>query len=148
MRFDAYAIYKGIEFEVDELDDGRFKLYSRGKPFENLGFEETSTHGVFTKIVTRKEIETAYGIDNFARYKGYNFGISIRSRFKEKENKIMLISSRKSIAEKLGMEMAEQSIYEKWINIDEAEQIWEERKPIYGFQLPNWIKPLEVIKRK
>ncbi len=150
MRFGAIAIYQGKEFDITPQDDEKnFELFTRNPQAKTMGFVEDKTHpGVYCKIVKRKAIETAYGIDNNARYKGHDFGVLPESRYKEKENKILIIGGDEELAKKLGMEMTDRYVYEKWIDIDEAEMIWEERKPIYGFQLPEGMKPLEIIKKK
>ncbi len=149
MRFGKIAIYQGKEFDITPQDDGKFELFNRDPQAKTMGFVEDKTHpGVYCKIVNRKAIETAYKIDNNARYKGRDFGVMPESEYKEKENKILIIGGDEKLAKELGMKLADRSSYLKWIDIDEAELIWEERKPIYGFQLPDGIKRLEIIKKK
>ncbi len=145
MKFGIVAIYQGKEFGIVEGYGESFELFTRNPQAETMGFVEDEDYpGVYTKIVNRQAIETGYKISNFVRYQGHDFAISTRSQFKEAENKILLIGA----DEEFDTEMTEPIINEKWINIDEAELIWEARKPIYGFQLPDRLKPLETIETK
>ncbi len=142
MRFGVYAIYKGEELKVIRLHSNRFKLISR-KPLIELGFQKISYTGAYEKKVAREEIETVYLVNSYALYKGYKVGVD-----NEDGEKISIFTGYGRTGETLEMKKYDEDDYRAWVEKSEVEQIWEEREAIYDFQLPVWLKPVELIKTK
>lgn len=127
IRLDSYCIYEGNEYIISKLDDGMYKLISRNKNDLNRGFKETFPK-VYVKIVSLKEITSAYSVSTFCKYKGYRFQI-----VREKDEKILIHTGDYNLYQQLDLDFVEKGAYDKWVDRDEIEELWEEKEGIYGF---------------
>lgn len=131
MMYKKIGIYKGIEFNISRMDNGMFELYTNDAGSKKIGFVETKYPGIYSLIVNRAEITTAFSITKHARYKGFVFEV-----MEEDEDKVLISTGDTSVCEKLQMDSIDRWDYRKWVNKTDIEEIWEEKKPIYEFELP------------
>lgn len=132
-RNDSYAIYQGKEYKAGRrFRETKIVLFSRDNAELNFGFEEFA-NGRYRKEVEPSEIESAYDVISLALYQGTPFQV-----MKITGDDILLYhSGPSSRAEELGFRMVDRFEYEKEIHRSELEKMWEERTPLWGFQLPN-----------
>ncbi len=131
-RFGDYAIYNGIEFFLRKRDDG-WKLLSKND-FTHYGFQPCGI-GSWGLYTTPDQVESAYRLETWARYKGYDFFV----RGYDKENDTYGLS----IPWEMGNEVVlhlfgiiRRSGHDDdtpFFKADAFEDIWELRTPVEGF---------------
>ncbi|MCX7569430.1 hypothetical protein OS242_05610 [Tumebacillus sp. DT12] len=131
-RNDSYAIYQGKEYKAGRrFRETKIVLFSRDRTDLNYGFEEFA-NGRYRKEVEPNEIESAYDVISLALYRGLKFQV-----INIDGDTILLYHSGPSLErEELGFRMVDRFEYEKEVHRSELEKMWEERTPLWGFQLP------------
>lgn len=121
-RNSTYARYKGKEYRAH-------------RPYRQTNIELISTDSAdlpSSFSVAPSEIESAYSVTSYALYQGTQFQVT-----KTTGDRVLLYHSGPSLqAEELGFNMVDRFEYEKEVDRSELEKMWEERTPIWGFQLP------------
>lgn len=132
-RNSTFALYKNKEYKAhQDFHSNKIKLVSTDPKDLQLGFEERSP-GKYFKEVYPQDVQSAYTVRSFALYQGTQFQvINITG-----DDILLYHSGPSPRAEQLGFRMVDRLEYEKVVERSELEKIWEERKPIKGFQLPN-----------
>jgi hypothetical protein len=125
-RNSSYAIYKNREYEITLRDKQKVEILSHYSEDLKDGFkmdENIPVEGTFVKWVGRNEISTAYGIHSYCIYRGYRFGC------KSFGDKCFICGGTDKLYKKFKMNMREPGYYEKKVQQDEVERIWEIRTP-------------------
>ena len=132
VRNSTYALYNGKEYNAHRpYRQTNIELVSSDPKDIDSGFVEFSK-GTYYKEVGPSEIESAYSVVSYALYKGTPFQI-----IKITGDSVLLYHSGPSLqAEDLGFKMVDRFEYEKEVDRREIEKMWEERTPLWGFQLP------------
>lgn len=132
-RNGSYVLYKNKEYYGDRLyNQSKFKLLSFDSEDLQLGFREVSA-GKYVKEVHSDEIQSSYSITSYALYRRLQFQV-----INIDGDTILLYHSGPSLErEELGFRMVDRFEYEKEVHRSELEKMWEERTPLWGFQLPN-----------
>ena len=129
-----YAIYRGIEYKADLASkiNGKSVVELRTKQEEsvNIGFAKDK-FGDYIKKVTIDELEQAYSITTRGTYKGNTYTLIL-----EEDSRVLIIEDDESRAKQYGFKFVERGVYEKWIDKNELESVWEEKKGIWGFEIP------------
>jgi hypothetical protein len=123
-----FATYQGNEYNISKNDDGTFQLISNNPSDQNSGFMPWGDSGRYVKTVKRNDIQSAYAIDAYCQYKGFEFGID-----KEEDGKLRIFTGNDDVYEKLNLKEVDRSVYECWVKRDDLEKIWEKKRSIYGF---------------
>lgn len=131
-RNSTYARYKGKEYRAHRpYRQNNIELISTDSTDLPSGFVEFSK-GCYYKVVAPSEIESAYSVTSYALYQGTQFQVTNSTG-----DRVLLYHSGPSLqAEELGFKMVDRFEYEKEVDHSELEKMWEERTPIWGFQLP------------
>ncbi|MCX7569210.1 hypothetical protein OS242_04495 [Tumebacillus sp. DT12] len=131
-RNSTNARYKGKEYSAHRpYRQTNIELISTDSADLQSGFVEF-TKGCYYKEVAPSEIESAYSVTSYALYQGTQFQVT-----KTTGDRVLLYHSGPSLqAEELGFNMVDRFEYEKEVDRSELEKMWEERTPIWGFQLP------------
>lgn len=124
IRNDLYAIFKGKEFRLDVMEEGKYRLVSFDSSDQQIGFEIYSSDSSFYVLYTSKQyIEYAYSIHTYGIYSGYKFQVTA-----ENENQFCLYSNNLSLKyNELGFTAIGKYEYEKWVNKNEV-AIFEEKE--------------------
>lgn len=125
MKDGIFAIYMDKEYEVGLKDDGSFILRSENDNDLANGFY-LYKGVIYVKVVQRADLKDVYEISTFAEYKGTKF------RVIKDENDSLLLCSMKGdykVFERLGMDMVDRGVYQKWIGKKDATSLYEEKKP-------------------
>lgn len=129
----SYAVYKGKEY-LAERDYEQNKIYllsTDSKELQN-GFLAITQHD-FEKEVTVSELDSAYTVFTYAYFGGFKFNLEEI----ENEKGLLVHTGSHPHLHQLGFEMVEPHVFEKWVPLEELENIFEEKTPIWGFTLPN-----------
>ncbi len=129
MRNGIWALYNGKEFEIIEHGNNSYELFTKDSSMRNFGFVLDNT-GHYCKHVMRDEIQSAYEIRYFARYRGKEFPV-----FQEEENKVLIGSGGHGpdIIKDYSFVQVDRFEYEKWVAKNEIEQLYEVKIPVWGF---------------
>ncbi len=124
MKDGIYAVYKGKEYEVGIKNDGSYTLRSYNIHEVSDGF--IPYRGIFVNNVQKVNLEDIYDIKTYAEYQGYKFRV-----IKEDKNKLLLHSliNDYRINEKLGLDMVDKGLYQKWVNKGLITNLYEEKRP-------------------
>jgi hypothetical protein len=127
----SYGIYKNKEYRI--IDEKFFKImissYDPNDLQDGFKLDADPSNETFVKWVARKKITTAYSINTFCRYQGYQFG-SIKSD----RDKYLILGGNERLCKELQFSMVDRGVYEKWVEQSELERIWEIRRPSHNFQ--------------
>ncbi len=132
-----YAIFNGKEYrlisrssKVEGLRE--YELLSFDNQDIKNGFVQ-EPNGKYRKKVTLEQLERAFSIYTWCKYKGYDFQIILHL-----ENDIYEIECITAInpipVEQLGFTFAERGVYRKRVKKDELDSIYEVKTPILGFE--------------
>ncbi len=126
MRNGIYALYKGIEYTSGGMGAGKIILRSTKCDDVDRGFEpcqpfyikEEKNKIVCLKILDKSDVEAYYRLRTKAQYQGGEFEV-----IDEKDDMILIVTMVGDGNEwaRMGMEMIDRGIYQKWIHRDEAE---------------------------
>ena len=140
MRRDgSYAIYNGKEYSLgfNFKPDGteEFELSSRDSQDVNNGFIKDEKRDIYRKKITLEELETAYGVYTWCKYKGYEFQVLAYSE-KDDTYDIVHVTGLKPDApvKELGFTFAERGVYRKKVKGEELDSVYEVKSPILGFK--------------
>lgn len=140
MRRDgAHAIYKGKEYSLffNFKPDGteEFVLSSLDSQDVNNGFIKDEKRGSYRKKITLEELETAYSVYTWCKYKGYEFQVLAYSE-KDDTYDIVHVTGLKPDApvKELGFTFAERGVYRKKVKGEELDSVYEVKSPILGFK--------------
>ncbi len=124
MKDGIYAVYKGKEYEVGIKNDGSYTLRSYNIHEVRDGF--IPYRGIFVNNVQKVDLEDIYDIKTYAEYQGYKFRV-----IKEDKNNLLLHSliNDYRINEKLGLDMVDKGLYQKWVNKGLVTNLYEEKRP-------------------
>ncbi len=134
MKLGRYAVYRGIEYNADLTSkvNGKSAIELRSGKEEtvNIGFIKDK-FGDFVKKVTIDELEQAYSVTTRGVYKGISYALIL-----EEDSKVLIVEDDESRAKQFGFKFVERGVYEKWVDKNELERIWEEKEGIWGFKTP------------
>lgn len=132
MRNGVWALYLGKEYEVIEHSNNNYELFTTNSGTSSLGFALDST-GHYCKHVTKKEIQSAYDVRYYARYRALEFPV-----FQEEVDKLLLGSGTHGpdIIKKYGFVEVDRFEYEKWVEKSNVVKFYEVKVPMWGFPAP------------
>ncbi|WP_088655844.1 hypothetical protein [Geofilum rhodophaeum] len=145
MRNSDYTFFKGLHLELSNIrdDDERVLLSYKGENSPSPGFEK-SIHrkDTYELIVNVKDIDNAYQVRTYGKYRGYTFGV-----FKlGKEGMVFIGTTDKAAYKKLNLTEVNQNWYGDDIQGTELDKIWEERTPTRGLPMPEGLERIKVVK--
>ena len=135
----TYAIYNGKEYSLffNFKPDGteEFVLSSLDSQDVNNGFIKDEKRGSYRKKITLEELETAYSVYTWCKYKGYEFQVLAYSE-KDDTYDIVHVTGLKPDApvKELGFTFAERGVYRKKVKGEELDSVYEVKSPILGFK--------------
>ena len=135
----TYAIYNGKEYSLffNFKPDGteEFVLSSLDSQDVNNGFIKDEKRGSYRKKITLEELETAYVVLTWCKYKGYEFQVLAYSE-KDDTYDIVHVTGLKPDApvKELGFTFAERGVYRKKVKGEELDSVYEVKSPILGFK--------------
>jgi hypothetical protein len=117
-----YAIYHDKEYRLFRLKDGNCRLISFDTDDMDNGFVRQD--GVYKKTVSNLELATVYEIKTRIVYQGQQFELG-----QVLKNQVQLIKKDCSseLASQLQLEKIDYREYEKWVDKDKLEDVWEEK---------------------
>jgi hypothetical protein len=127
MRNGMYAIHLGIEYEVRVKDANSFILRSTNS-------SDVSSNGFYlnkgmnyVKSVQRSELKEVYRISTIAEFKGVKFQV-----IKEDGDNLLLstMNGDYRVFEKLGMDMVDRGVYQKWVSKNDITLLQEIKTPV------------------
>ena len=133
------AIYNGKEYTLGSnfKPDGtrEFELSSRDSQDVNNGFIKDEKRDIYRKKITLEELETAYSVLTWCKYKGYEFQVLAYSE-KDDTYDIVHVTGLKPDApvKELGFTFAERGVYRKEVKGEELDSVYEVKSPILGFK--------------
>lgn len=133
------AIYNGKEYTLgfNFKPDGteEFELSSRDSQDVNNGFIKDEKRDIYRKKITLEELETAYVVLTWCKYKGYEFQVLAYSE-KDDTYDIVHVTGLKPAApvKELGFTFAERGVYRKKVKGEELDSVYEVKSPILGFK--------------
>ncbi|MYL59333.1 hypothetical protein GLW20_17635 [Virgibacillus halodenitrificans] len=120
-----YALYKGAEYRFLKKDNQHVELISNNSSDMKKGFSHYEDD-VYTKVVSKHDLEKTYHITPRAKYKGELFYASNG----DGDGTISLDTDKATIAKKYNFERTDKYMYSKYVNIEEVEII--EEKEVYN----------------
>jgi len=131
-----FAQYKGKEFSL--LCKGNQILLISNDPNDiAIGFlkDETPWRKIYELSVSSDQVESAYQVQTWAKYKGYDFFIF---GYKEDNNMVALEPDTSINNYTLDLLFGQHPVsphvtFAPWVKIDDLEEIWEVRSPVEGF---------------
>ncbi len=120
-RSGPHAVFRGREFRLAALEDGKFELISKVANDISLGFIKYS-EGIYTKPVNKSELESIFSVDMMASYHGFEFGIFGQDI---DSGTVSLTTGNEKIAERFGFDRADKFYWEKWVPVSELDRVWE-----------------------
>jgi hypothetical protein len=90
--------------------------------------------------VKKEEIESGYLVSTYALYKNYKLQVD-----KFENGKYHLSTGDYSAYKKLKLHLVDRGWYDIWVDRNEIEKIWEERRPALDFPFPEGMKTIEEI---
>lgn len=132
-----FAQYKGKEFPL--LCKGNQSLLISNDPNDiTIGFtkDETPWRKIYELLVSSDQVESAYMVATWAKYKGYDFFIF---GYKEEDNTVALEPDLSISNYTLDLlfgyhPVSPHETYAPWVKIDDLEEVWEVRSPVEGFE--------------
>jgi hypothetical protein len=117
-----YAIYQDKEYRLFRLKDGNCRLISFDA--DDLGNGFVKQDGVYKKTVSNLDLTTVYQIRTRIVYQGQQFELG-----QVLKNQVQLIKKDCSseLAKQLQLEKVDYHEYEKWVDKDKLEDVWEEK---------------------
>jgi len=146
IRNDSFAKYLGVECRFWKIDESMYRLQTENKsnlPIEFKKYNEEELKNKAYIDIKKNEIESAYEIGTFCKYKdGVYYVENIL------DNKMVVLSPEIDTKKILGLHIYDDRRIEVEFNqfVSEVEEIWEERKAIEGFVFD--AKPIFYIKEK
>lgn len=139
-----FAQYQGKEFPL--LCQKNQNLLISNDPNDiAIGFskDETPWHKVYELSVSSDQVESAYRVQTWAKYKGYDFFIF---GYKEEDNTVALEPDLSISNYTLDLLFGQHRVsphetFAPWVKIGDLEEIWELRSPVEGF---NYVGPEKV----
>lgn len=123
MKSGIFAVYQGIEYKAG-LDSNIVTLRSYDSSDAERGFS-LYKEMVYVKKVQKKEVDEVYSISTLALYQGFIFGV-----YKEEGEKLLLFTDNYIVSEKLGLDMVDRGVYEKWVSKNDVTSVYEEKKSL------------------
>ena len=124
MRKGTYAVYKGVEYKAGLIDSNVISLHSHNSEDVSKGFS-LSKWGIYTKRVSKNELDEVYSISPHAIYQGYDFGV-----YREEEDRLLLFTGDYTAYKKFDMKMIDRGVYEKWVNKSDITSVYERKQPL------------------
>jgi hypothetical protein len=117
-----YAIYQDKEYRLFKLKDGNCRLISFDAADLDNGFVKQD--GVYKKTVSNLDLKTVYQIRTRIVYQGQQFELG-----QVLKNQVQLVKKDCSseLAKQLQLEKVDYREYEKWVDKDKLEDVWEEK---------------------
>lgn len=139
MRRDgSYAIYNGKEYSLgfNFKPDGteEFELSSRDSQDVNNGFIKDEKRDIYRKKITLEELETAYVVLTWCKYKGYEFQVLAYSEKDDTYDIECLTGLKPAPVKELGFTFVERGMYRKKVKGEELDSVYEVKSPILGFK--------------
>jgi hypothetical protein len=117
-----YAIYQDKEYRLFKLKDGNCRLISFDADDLANGFVKQD--GVYKKTISNLDLTTVYQIKTQIVYQGQQFELG-----QVLKNQVQLVKKDCSseLAKQLQLEKVDYREYEKWVDKDQLEDVWEEK---------------------
>lgn len=126
VRRGRYAIYRGKEYELVIKRDGELNLISHSSQDYSLGFlPHPVLADLFTRTVTKSELEEYYSIESYAIYRGHAFRVESAG-----QGQLILYSSDGELADKFDFNHSEGGGFYKLVMPLLVEDIIEEREDV------------------
>ncbi len=126
-----YGIYNNKEYKLDKVD-GDWFIFTSDLSEKNNGFEHyvnsvgKISENILRKKVTTSDLQEAYGVRMYAKYKGEKFYI-----MREKNGEVVITTRHPDIAKKLGFIFIEPFVYDKHVQIEDLDEIIEKQDKVY-----------------
>jgi hypothetical protein len=126
-----FAIYKNKEYKLIKRGQ-EYYITSRDSSAMKNGFEYyvnvvgQINKDIFMKKVNKNEIQEAYKIEMWAKYKGEEFYI-----MGEDNGEVLITTSNSDIAKKLNFKFVEPFVFDKDVLIADLDEIIEKQDKIY-----------------
>ncbi|ASZ18221.1 hypothetical protein CK938_17285 [Bacillus cereus] len=130
IRKGLYGVYQGKEYSLGKEDGEFINIVSRDIAELKNGFiPHAWDNNLLIKQVKKSDLDAAYNVTLFAKYKGHNFGVLTAS-----ELKVVIATNNPQVGHKLNMSVPGRGEFHMEVNRTDVELI-EEKKPIWGFTL-------------
>jgi hypothetical protein len=143
IRNNVYTVFNGQEVELYKNEKGLYYLIFRGINNIENGFMPVNViENVFVRqCKINDEITNGYEVNTYAEYKSFTFQVD-----RADENRLRLTTSEAQAYNELELEMIDRGWYEKWVNKNNIDKIWNQRKPSsYGLPMPDTVEPYKQI---
>jgi hypothetical protein len=119
------ASYRGVEYEASP-DAERMRLYASDPGPEDAGFEQVAP-GRFVRVVDPSDLDGRWYVFTLCTWRGE----VCRALYEQGENvRLEYVGGRAPVAERLGMELFDQGVYQAWAPRTELQELREERLEI------------------
>ncbi|WP_147545792.1 hypothetical protein [Rubeoparvulum massiliense] len=124
-----YAIYNNKEYEANK-DGETFEivLITKDKHEKRNGFKKSKWADHFLKRVTIHQLQYAYRHQNYGLYRGERVVIF------DKKGDCFWIAADAETAKKVGIPRSDKFSYEALVNKSDIDEVFYEKKPIWGFE--------------
>lgn len=130
IRSGDYVVHLGKEYQAGSKSGNSVRLFSTDPEDLLNGFQQHPS-GRKIKIVELGQLESAYRVETLCLYRG----VECRVDYEEGATYHLRYHKNYLVAEELGFTLAERPFYEKDVPKEEVSSAWEEREPIWGFDL-------------
>lgn len=129
-----YAMYNGKEYSLGfDPRTEEYELASYDSQDLSNGFIRDDM-GIYRKKIKLEELETAYSIYTWCKFKGYNFQVILYSE-EDDIYEIVHVNNTKPIpVTELGFTFSERGVYKKKVKGKELDSVYEVKSPILGFK--------------
>lgn len=154
IRTGNYTSYLGYEcqlFEVrtevptSELDMKFSVCYSSAENLKLNGFQKHAYADLFCKTVNYNDLKNAYSVNTFGIYKGVM--VQVFGKRLDNINIVEVGTNSYYAFKELGFLELDPNWYIKDVNIDEIDEIWEERSTFQGFPMPEGLIDKVYLKK-
>ncbi|WP_434778242.1 hypothetical protein [Neisseria sp. Ec49-e6-T10] len=122
LKIGHYTYFNGKEYRITKVDN-HYELISHDSEDLQRGF--IIDDDLYITEVSKDDIEEVFLIKTFGIYENYKFRISM-----EKDEQYLLWTSEYDLVEKFDLDIRSQGDYEKWVNKEDVEHIYEIKKPM------------------
>ncbi|HDR7968746.1 hypothetical protein ACQVOU_23625 [Bacillus pacificus] len=129
IRDGKYGLYNGQEYMLAGKKDDLEIISNDPAELLNGFIQDDWDENIFFKKIKKEDLDTAYEITTYAKYKGHNFGVLTASEFK-----VVIATNNPQVGHELNMSVPGRGEFHMEVNRTDVELI-EEKKPIWGFTL-------------
>lgn len=128
IRLGSYGVYNGKEYEITGYKgNNKVKLLSYDESDLQNGFGQNPNFprpGVFIKIVDLKDIEKAFDVTTYCKYRG-----KVVDLLDENDDSYLIGTGNHEIYKSFKFNMRTLGDYDKWVKKHEIKEIWEDIEP-------------------